>query len=350
MSMQRYDYVPLKATTTSEGFLVDSPIVSRIGIQEYTRADGSIIRELRLPEDVFHPDSLASMKAKPITIDHLGGIVNSDTANRVTIGAVLSEGRQHTDGVQLDVVIHSPNKLDGRREISLGYSCVLDETPGIWNGQVYDAIQRDIKVNHLSIVKRGRAGGIAKLNLDSNEELDDNDFSTKEQHNMTIKVKLDNGIEYEALPEVAAELTKLRSDALGFATKLDAIPTMQANIDTLQAKVDGIDALVKEAKEAGRTDALVHLTLEAYADKFKVDHKDKSDREVKEAVIKSVRKDADLTDKSDAYIDAAFDIALDTGNMASQRESVNTKTDEVKTDAKSAYAAYMASLVNKESK
>ena len=48
-TVTRYDYSAFTATKTDEGFLVDSPIVARIGIQEYRRADGSIRKELRLP-------------------------------------------------------------------------------------------------------------------------------------------------------------------------------------------------------------------------------------------------------------------------------------------------------------
>ena len=170
---------------------------------------------------------------------------------------------------------------------------------------------------------------------------------------MTVKVKLDNGIEYDAAPEVAAELTKLRADALDSAKKLDSIPQLQATIDGLQAKVDGIDELVKSAKESGRLDAANRLALEANAAKFKIDHAGKTDREVKEAVIKAVRKDADLSDKSDTYVDAAFDMALEIApevNMADQREKANTKTDGVQTTSKTAYQKHMDSLANKGAK
>jgi hypothetical protein len=350
-TVNRYDYATIQATKTDEGFLVDSPIVARIGIQEYLNADGSTRRELRLPEEVFNADSLASMRGKPISVDHpKSGKITSKDAHRVTVGTVLSGGRQDGDNVITDITIHSPDAMGDRRELSLGYSAKLDETPGTWNGQHYDAIQREIRINHLSIVKKGRAG-VARLNMDSDE-----DFSTQqEQQTMsTVKVKLDSGLEYDAAPEVSVELSKLRSDALATAVKLDAIPKLQAEKDVLQAKLDGVADQLAQAKEQGRVDALARLNLEATAEKFKVDAKDKTDREVKELVIKSVRKDADLTDKSDVYVDAAFDMAVEIApskNMADQRKSVNTKTDAtVKTDSRSAYEAHMLRLANKENK
>ncbi len=50
----RLDSIPLvKATYTPEGYLEDTPILTSTGIFEYTNPDGSIRRELRLPEEVF---------------------------------------------------------------------------------------------------------------------------------------------------------------------------------------------------------------------------------------------------------------------------------------------------------
>lgn len=343
----RFDYSDFKATKTDEGFLVDSPIVARIGIQEYRRSDGSIRRELRLPEEVFSTDALNSMRGKPITVDHpSNGKVTHKDAHRVTVGTILGAGTQDGDNVRTDITIHSPDSIGDRRELSLGYSAILDETPGEWNGQRYDAIQRDIRVNHLSVVKKGRAGAIARLNMDSNEEF----FNQQEQQTMTVKVKLD-GLEYDAAPEVSRELDKLRVDAADAKTKLDAA---NAAKDVLQAKVDAqADALVA-AKEQGRADAMARLGLETIASKFKVDAKDKSDREVKELVIKTVRKDADLKDKSDVYVDAAFDMAIEvapTSAMALQRQAVNTRVDNAAPESsKTAYANMMANLGKKESK
>jgi hypothetical protein len=287
------------------------------------------------------------MRGKPITVDHpASGRVTSKDANRFVIGTMLTEGKQDGDHVRADITIHSPLAIGDRRELSLGYTAVLDETSGEWNGERYDAIQRNIRVNHLSVVKKGRAG-VARLNLDSDEEV----FSTQqEQQTMTAKVKLDNGIEYDAAPEVSVELNKLRADATDARTKLDAA---QAKADALQAKVDAQEDQLKQAREQGRIDALARLELENTAAKFKVDHAGKTDRQIKEAVILAVRKDAALSDKSDVYVDAAFDMAVEVApvqNMASQRQAVHTtKTDGAGTKTSNdAYKAYMDSLKNKE--
>lgn len=44
------------------------------------------------------------------------------------------------------------------RELSLSYFYDPDPTPGVWNGQPYDIVMRNIRGNHLALVETGRAG------------------------------------------------------------------------------------------------------------------------------------------------------------------------------------------------
>ncbi|MCX7015414.1 MAG: alpha/beta hydrolase fold domain-containing protein, partial [Candidatus Sumerlaeota bacterium] len=53
----------------------------------------------------------------------------------------------------------------GKTALSCGYTCDLEHTPGNWMGIKYDAIQRNIRYNHMAVVKAGRAGDAAKLHM-----------------------------------------------------------------------------------------------------------------------------------------------------------------------------------------
>lgn len=169
---QRFDSIPLGETYfTPEGYLIDNPILTRVGIFEYHNADGSVRRELRLPEEVFAAESLASYKGKPVILTHEAGLVDVDNVQQEHIGTILSEGIQDGDNVRAQIVIHDAESLDyGLRELSLGYTQTPDETPGVWNGQPYDAIQRNIQINHLALVEKARAGEQARLNIDGEEK------------------------------------------------------------------------------------------------------------------------------------------------------------------------------------
>lgn len=170
--VKRLDSVPLeKVEYTPEGFLIDHPIVTSVGVFEYTNPDGSVRKELRLPEHVFDEKSLATYEGKPVIITHEAGRVSKDNVGDEIVGTILSKGEPDGDNVRAKIVIHDIDavKQSGLRELSLGYDLVLDETPGEWNGQSYDAIQTEIVINHLAIVREARAGEQARLNIDSTE-------------------------------------------------------------------------------------------------------------------------------------------------------------------------------------
>lgn len=160
-----------KAYFTPEGYLRDKPILTSVGIFEYSNPDGSVRRELRLPEDVFSPESLKSFKSKPIVITHDAGLIDKDNVSENQIGTILSEGERSGDDVRAEIIIHDTDAMkdSGYKELSLGYNLDLDETPGVWNGQRYDAIQRNIRINHLALVREARAGEQARLNMDSRD-------------------------------------------------------------------------------------------------------------------------------------------------------------------------------------
>lgn len=348
MPKLRFDYVEIKATRTDEGYLIDSPIVARTGILIYRNDDGSIRKELRRPEEVFSEDSLNSYYAKPITVDHPKSKVNSKNVSSLKVGTMLSKGRKDGENVRTDIVIHNPDNIGDKRELSVGYDIDLDETPGVYNGERYDAEQKNIRVNHLSVVKKARAGEQARLNMDSDEE----PLNQLELVEMP-KIRLDNGIEYEALPEVAVAMEKLRTDANGnvavIQQKDSQIATLMGERDTLKARVDGIPAELETATKKARTDAEAAITartaLEQTAKTFKIDSKDKSDVEIKHAVIKTFNKDFEPSGKSSEYVQAAYDIAVSSRvdeSMNSQRQTgapvQNNRTDAA--DKNDAYTVY----------
>lgn len=156
---------------TEEGYFRDKPILTSTGIFEYHNPDGTLRRELRIPEEVFSDESLASYEGKPIIITHDAGLVDKSNVSRFQIGTILSKGYRDGDDVRADIVINDTDSMKqcGLKELSLGYSLDLDETPGVYNGEPYDAIQRNIRINHLALVREARAGEQARLNIDSRD-------------------------------------------------------------------------------------------------------------------------------------------------------------------------------------
>ena len=170
-SEMRADSVPVDEHYSTEGYFYDNPILTRTGIFKYTLEDGSERRELRRPEDVFAPESLASYEGKPIIITHDAQVIDKDNARRERVGTILTPGQQDGETVRAKIVIDDPDavKASGLRELSVGYYQDLIMEPGEWNGEPYDAIQTHIRVNHLALVAVARAGDDARLNMDSQD-------------------------------------------------------------------------------------------------------------------------------------------------------------------------------------
>jgi len=355
MTCLRYDRATIKAEVTDEGFLVDSPIVGRVGIQLYKNADGTVRREFRPPEEVFKADSLNSFVGKPITDGHPAEMVNAKNAKSLLVGAIHTEGKQDGDNVVAGITIHDADMIDkimkgGKRELSLGYKVDIEEISGVWNGQEYDAIQRNIRINHLAIVPRGRAGN-ARLNLD---RLDAESIITGEimPENLS-RVRLDTGLEYQAEAEVVQAFEKMRADKVEADAHIDELQkqldSVSAERDTLKSQVASADKVRADALEAARAEIKARAILEKSAEAFKIDCADKSDREIKEAVIKSKRADADLSGKSDDYINAAFDLTVELKAdeaMAEQRKAGRADGGEQK--PANTYRNFMKQLGKKE--
>ena len=70
---------------TKEGYLVDHPVLTSVGIFQYVNPDGSTRRELRLPEYIFDEESLKTYRGKPIIITHNAGRISKNNVGNEQI-------------------------------------------------------------------------------------------------------------------------------------------------------------------------------------------------------------------------------------------------------------------------
>jgi len=160
--------------------------LARTGIQVYRNADGSERREYRPAESVFAADSLASFIGAILTIGHPPQGVTPQSFAADAAGVVISPSRtKAADGHEYIAALIDVARADALQqvdsgalaELSAGYVCDFDPTPGVvpaglpQAGERYDGIQRNIRANHVALLPTGgaRAGREARLLLDSNE-------------------------------------------------------------------------------------------------------------------------------------------------------------------------------------
>jgi hypothetical protein len=364
---------------TTEGFLIGRAIVTSIGVFTYKLPDGTVSRELRSVEEVFNPDSLASMKLKPVTNDHPKGLVTPDNMQQLQVGSLGSnvtttdqqqdwQGRMTpieklSDGlhVAIDMTINRKDAIDdvlnGKRALSMGYECEMDETPGVYLGMEYDRIQTNIRYNHCAIVDVARAGDAAQIHLDSADAVLEINKSHEEGKCMK-RITVD-GVDCEVDDLVAkriADLTK-KADAADEVNKTlekeradskAALSKLEAERDSANDRADAAEAEAKKLKadalDPKRLDEAVAAKMAIYdaADKAGVEVKDDmSDADVKKAVITAVFPSAKLDGKDEAYLSARFDSAVEVLAERADGESraVSAGTSphtEVKTDSASA--------------
>lgn len=159
-------------------FEIKANPISKAGIFPYsgrqlglTGADADrIFNVLRPPEELGAPECVESFKLLPWIDDHvmLGPVAQEMTdralpAEKKGIQGVIGEDVFFKDGTLYANIKAFSSTLAaliqaGKRELSAGYRCIYDMTAGVWNGLRYDAIQRNIRGNHLALVSEGRMG------------------------------------------------------------------------------------------------------------------------------------------------------------------------------------------------
>lgn len=325
----RLDSLPLNQTYyTPEGYLVDRPILTRTGIFEYANPDGSIRRELRLPEDVFDPESLKSYKGRPIIITHDAGLVTTDNVKENAIGTILTEGYRSGDDVRAEIIIHDTvgMKKAGLKELSLGYNLDLEETPGEWNGQHYDAIQRNIRINHLALVREARAGESARLNIDSRDQTNSLKGGSVMAHKKTARG--DGVLSPEDLAKAIEEYKARRAARLATKADNEDVPT-EETAATEVATDNEEAAATAEEETVTATDSEDETAAEPTAEEKVQLVKDRRDRRDEAGDPETVEEAQGVIAQQDEDMGILFDII----------DSLLAQADFAKADEETAEAA-----------
>jgi uncharacterized protein len=220
--------------------------VTRVGVLEYSDGERTW-GELKLPEEVFAPASMASLPGVAATIDHPPELVTPDTWDAVAVGHACDDVRPERDAGLLAVstVLSSADAIAGAAsgklvEVSAGYTCELEEAEGTFEGKPYSAIQRRIVYNHVALGPRGwgRAGGDVKLRLNGGavEVRPPRPHTTKEAHVAEKTVKKDGEMPpAEKEPAMDAGAMRLQAMEAALADALKANAQLKADMEAMKA-------------------------------------------------------------------------------------------------------------------
>lgn len=348
---QAFDFMPSTRVKDERGFLRVTGRAARTGVYTYLakeleltdRDPNALVQVYRSAEEVFKPESLATYINSDVTNSHPSDLVTADTFKETSVGHVISATRDG-DFVNVEMLVKDAEAIKaielGKVQLSPGYKTVYVAEDGVCpdTGQKYEFKQTGIEVNHVAIVERGRGG--AQVRIDDNQGVKP----------MPGKVTLDSGRSIEVADEATAALL---SDSIDRLTKraVDA----EAMAEKAEAEKDAMEEELKEEK-AKSCDAAISERLKVLAevktsavkiagDSFACDSVDQL--AIKRAALAIKRPTVDWASKSEAYVAAAFDMAITEPAVGNQHQltqlakdaSSQMPTQEVK---KSAYDEFKA--------
>ena len=354
----------------AEGFMKGDSILTNVGVFPYQMIgdDGNIkIRwELRSPAEVFDQESMESLKMLPITNEHPETMVNSDNVKKLIVG--YTGDNVFNDSYHLGATLKFIDEktirdiANGKRGVSCGYTCDVVPESGVWMGVPYDAIQKNIRYNHLAVVDKGRAGDAARMKLDSAKNLgilkiDKKNY--KGEDNMNLKTIKIDGVEYQAEADVIKAVNQANQK----------IEQLRKDISEIQAKADTLEESNKSLKQdlekatklsPEKFDQAVKERIEliAAATNAGVEVKtDMSDIDIKKAIVISLSPAAKekLDNANDTYINARYDLALEqlkSDVLAKEKTQNQMKGDvasnaDTRTDASKAREKMINNLTNR---
>lgn len=340
---------------TQDGYLVGSLRCARTGLQSYLGSElglptNDIISVYRPESEVFSRESLASYANKPISDDHPPEFVTSDNWSKYGKGDIGSDVVRDGEFVSVSYKIMDGDTIAkvkaGKAEVSMGYMAEIDFQDGVTpDGEPYQAIQKNIRINHLAIVDRGRAGKECGFT-------DAQNWGTSPitkvlgDHNVDLKTLIVDGLTVETTDTGVAAIQKIADDKNLVVKQLaDAKAEHETAINAKDAELAKKDAEIDALKAAKLSDAEIDAKVQARSDlltKAKsvadTDFTGLSDADIKKAAVVAKLGDAAIEGKTEAYIDARFDILVESADKADPfAKAMNDKQTTVTDNGQAEY-------------
>lgn len=307
------------ARICADGCLVAEVLAARTGLQDYRGAevdpdnahglrDKAVVKIYRPESEVFSADSIASYAAAPVTVNHPSVMVDSTNWKQHGVGEINGDIVRDGQRVRVPVIVRDASAVQKaqttHKQLSMGYSTTLDFTPGTTpDGTAYDAVQRDIRINHIALVPVARGG----------PELRIVDERPKEPTTMKIKigdaeVDATNGeavrIAVDALnTKLADQGTQIGTLTADLATANTTISTRDGEIVALNAKL--ADAEVTPEKLQALADARAEVIAKAKTLAPNLATDGKTEADIRKEAVAAKLGDA-VTSLDDAGIAGAF--------------------------------------------
>jgi hypothetical protein len=361
--LQFTDRAPITGTKrTADGFLTAVAKSVRTGVQQYLgaelgRPDLGMVGIYRPDAAVFDQASLQSFSHAPVTLDHPSVAVTADNWKELAVGEVSTAARKDGIWLELPLVLKDSAAIaaveSGKRELSAGYTSELTWADGVApDGTPYQAVMSAIRINHLAIVDKARAGSEARIGdsgAATNWGVSPIPQPEQESRTMSDRTVLVDGLSVVTNDAGAQAIAKLMADAATRQTAHDAalaakdalVAAADAKLAKAEAERDAalanvLDAAALDARVAARGDLVARVKVLAPS----VVADGKSDLDVKRAVLADRK--INLDGKSDAYVEARFDTLVEDAQGADTTAQTLASREQQVSDADAEAAALAA--------
>jgi hypothetical protein len=265
-----------KVRRTRDGYISCDARVARTGIQEYRgwevgKPDMDVVRVYRPESEVFSKDALKSFAHRPVTVDHPTEMVTADNWKEFAVGHTGDEILRDGEYLRVPMVLMDSAAIaaveGGKKQLSMGYTCDVSFESGVTpSGEAYDAVQTDIRGNHLAIVSAARGGPALQIGDDSTEGNDKMEKLTpvlvdglEVQVSDSTAPILKKFLDAAETPEEKAKRLEEEAAAAEAAKAKDAeIVTLKSQLEAATPTPEQLDASIeKRAKTRDKARALL---------------------------------------------------------------------------------------------
>lgn len=333
---------------TDEGFLETNAVFARAGIQSYLaielgelfkdRHPLELIKVLRPVDEVLKSkDTFAS---KVVVNGHPDDFVTVDNASEVSVGFCGDAIHFIEDDASLKtkLTFTDANAISdiksGKRALSAGYFSHVEREDGIFDGEKYDAVQKNIRGNHISLEHRARCG--VKCSI-------------KDKQTIPMKKVKIKDAEFEVAEDVAAavesmaqELQAVKDGHASCSAAKDAIIAgLNTKIETADSEKALLQAQLDAAKASKISDADIAKLVQERAEVIAAASSicpavdtTKSNIDIMRMVVKDKCPDVagTIDTAHEVYVKGRFD-ALATSNGMGAAFNIGKKTGDKTTDA-----------------
>lgn len=324
----------IRKNETPEGFLDVTGYISEADKpMEYIDYYGEKVTREIIPLEELEKAS-PQANGLILTDSHPWEFISAKNASDYARGFVVLNHGIEDKKLKVDLrIINSDLINDVRRgektQFSIGYLCDVIGEPGVTeNGENYDLKQVNLKLNHVALVPKGRAGdgvGIITLNsADENISYQRGMYKKNSEEGGQMKVKY-NGKEMEAT-ELLTELMTRDNELKQKINEVESLNGQLAALKTTNGELTQKINEMADSKDKELTERINALT--EVAELTGIDTKELiklNTADLKKKVINTAFPTLNLEGKSEAYLDGLYEGA---------KEKLNSSTLPTETEGK----------------